>query len=175
MTAGAPPVLTAAGRTWSAVVERRSGGVRPGFDGAFAYWNAARSLSPLDLTGVPRVEGRPSIPVLSLHDIGDLFVPFSMEQVYAQRATANGRSGLFVSRAIRGIGHCDFTQAKLAQGFDDLVGWVRTGHRPAGDAILDRRAVAGPAFGCRFTAGAHPYFVAPACPTGGSPAPRSNR
>jgi len=227
VTAGAPPTLTPTGQTWSAVVERRTGGVRPGFDGAFAYWNSARSLDPLsdlpflfglypgltggseniaagnvsgnqrtfyrstdgfrptpaewklnatvlrvhpttppsrDLSGVPHVDGRPTIPVLSMHDVGDLFVPFSMEQVYARRVAANGRSNLFVSRAIRGVGHCDFTAAELTQGFDDLVRWVDTGRRPAGDAILDRRAVASPAFGCRFTNGTHQFFVAPACP-----------
>jgi hypothetical protein len=227
VTAGAPPTLTAAGKTWSSVVERRTGGVRPGFDGAFAYWNAARSLDPLSdlpflfglypglsggteniaagnvtgnrltfyrstdgvwptlaewklnasvlrvrptvppsptLDGVPHVYGRPTIPVLSMHDVGDLFVPFSMEQIYAQRAAANGRSGLFVSRAIRGVGHCDFNQAELTQGFDDLVHWVDTGHRASGDAIRDRKAVAAPSFGCRFTRGSHQYFAAPACP-----------
>ncbi|MFG1604793.1 alpha/beta hydrolase family protein [Actinoplanes sp. NPDC049265] len=226
VTTGRPPALTAAGRTWSAVVERRTGGDRPGFDGSFAYWNTAPSLAPLDdlpflfglypgltggtsniadgnvtdnrltvyrstdrlwpapaewrlnaevlrvrrtdaagpgLQGVPRVNGRPPVPVLSMHDIGDLFVPFSMEQVYAQRAAANGRSRLFVSRAVRGVGHCDFTQAELRQGFDDLVSWVRTGHRPGGDAILDRRAVAAPRFGCRYTTASRPEFVAPAC------------
>jgi hypothetical protein len=224
---GQPPVLTAAGQTWSATVERRTGGVRPGFDGSFAYWNAAPSLAPLNdlpflfglypglsggteyiasgnvtgnqftfyrstdgfwptpaewklnasvlrvrptaaasptLDGVPRVYGRPSIPVLSMHDVGDLFVPFSMEQIYAQRVAANGRSGLFVSRAIRGVGHCDFNDTELSQGFDDLVHWVDTGHRPAGDPILDRRAVASPSFGCRFTRGTHQFFDAPACP-----------
>ncbi|MGA5298369.1 alpha/beta hydrolase family protein [Nucisporomicrobium flavum] len=227
VTAGAPPALTAAGRTWSDVVERRSGGERPGFDGSFAYWNAARSLAPLNdlpflfglypglsggtggiadgnvtdnrftvyrstdrwwptpaewrlnarvlrvrhtaeadrgLGGIPRVNGRPSVPVLSLHDIGDLFVPFSMEQVYAKRAAANGRSRQFVSRAVRGVGHCDFTAPELQQGFDDLVTWVRDGRRPGGDAILDRRAVADPAFGCRWTVGVRSAFTAPACP-----------
>jgi hypothetical protein len=227
VTVGAPPALTDAGQVWSDVVERRTGGDRPGFDGAFAYWNAARSLAPLsdlpflfglhpglsggteniaagnvtdnrftfyrstdgwwptaaewrlnadvlrvkrtdtasgDLEGIPRVDGRPSIPVLSMHDIGDLFVPFSMEQIYAQRAAAHGRSSLFVSRAIRGTGHCDFTLPELQQGFDDLVGWVDSGHRPAGDAILDRRAVAASTFGCRFTIGTHPTFLAPPCP-----------
>jgi hypothetical protein len=222
VSAGAPPMLTDAGRTWSAVVERRTGGDRPGFDGAFAYWNAARSLAPLtdlpflfgvypglnggtggiaagnvtgnrltfyrstdsplptvadwrlnaevlrvrptatasaDLTGIPRVDGRPPVPVLSLHDIGDLFVPLSMEQVYARRAALHGRSSLFVSRAIRGVGHCDFTAAELQRGFDDLTTWVRTGHRPAGDAILDRRTVAAPGFGCRFTVGGRPAFA----------------
>jgi hypothetical protein len=228
VTTGAAPQLTAAGRTWSAVVERRTGGVRPGFDSSFAYWNAAPSLAPLadlpflfglypglsggtsniaagnvtgnrftvyrstdqrrltatdrrlnaevlrvrptataspGLDGIPRVNGKPPVPVLSLHDIGDLFVPFSMEQVYAQRVAANGRSKLFVSRAIRGVSHCDFTQPELQKGFDDLVNWVRTGHRPGGDAILDQRTVADPAFGCRYTVGTRPEFAAPACPS----------
>ncbi|WP_433383567.1 alpha/beta hydrolase family protein [Actinoplanes sp. CA-142083] len=222
---GRPPTLTPAGQTWSDVVERRTGGSRPGFDSAFAYWNTATSLAPLSdmpflfglypglsggtaniapgnvtdnrgtfyrstdriwptadewrlnasvlrvrhtavadrgLAGIPRVDGNPRIPVLSLHDIGDLFVPFSMEQVYALRAAAHGRP--FVSRAIRGVGHCDFTQEELVSGFDDLTAWVYTGHRPAGDAILNPKAVASPAFGCRFTRGTHAYFVAPACP-----------
>jgi hypothetical protein len=119
------------------------------------------------LDGVPKVVGDPRIPVLSMHDLGDLFVPFKMEQIYAQRAAAHGESRLFVSRAIRGVGHCDFTQSELQAGFSDLVSWVRSGHRPAGDRVLDPRAVASPSFGCRFTdrtPGTHPGFVAPACP-----------
>ena len=83
--------------------------------------------------------GDPRIPVLSMHDIGDLFVPFKMEQIYAQRVAAHGESRLFVSRAIRGVGHCDFTQAEFQRGFADLVTWVRTGHRPAGDRVTDAR------------------------------------
>jgi hypothetical protein len=86
-----------------------------------------------------------------------------MEQRYAERVARNGRAGLFVSRAIRGNGHCDFTQDELAQGFDDLTGWIRTGHRAGGDAVLDRRAVASPAFGCRYTRGDHRGFLAPPC------------
>ena len=104
------------------------------------------------------------MPVLSLHNIGDLFVPFSMEQVYARRAALHGRSHLFVSRAVRAVGHCDFTQPELQRGFDDLVSWVRTGKRPGGDAILHPRAVAAPTFGCRYTVGSRPTFLAPTCP-----------
>ncbi|BAL90825.1 hypothetical protein AMIS_56050 [Actinoplanes missouriensis 431] len=187
--------LTAAGRTWAGVVERRSGGERPGFDAALAYWNAASqggapflfsfypsltagsvdnkhtlyrstdawrlSLQEWKLNAevlrvrrtttadVPVIAGKPRIPVLSLHGIGDLFVPFSMEQYYARES--GGRN--FVSRAIRDITHCGFTQPELKQGFDDLVRWVETGHRPTGDAILDRRAVAAATFGCKFTIG----------------------
>ncbi len=59
---------------------------------------------------VPVVNGTPDIPVLTLHDLGDLFVPFSMEQIYADRVAAAGRSDLVVQRAIRGSGalrlHC---------------------------------------------------------------------
>jgi hypothetical protein len=120
------------------------------------------------LTGIPKVFGDPRIPVLSMHDIGDLFVPFKMEQIYAQRVAAHGESRLFVSRAIRGVGHCDFTQAEMQRGFADLVTWVRTGHRPAGDRVTDARVVASPTFGCKFTdqtPGAHAGFVAPACPS----------
>jgi hypothetical protein len=219
---GLPGPLTAAGRAWSAAVERRSGGERPGFDQAFAYWNAIASIPPLstvpflfglypglsggteniapgnvtsnrftlyqeddspwlspaewqlnrdvlrvsptarpsrDLTGIPAVAGRPTIPVLSMHDIGDLFVPISMEQIYASRAQANGRGGLFVSRAIRGVNHCDFTVPELATSFDALVTWVRGGHRPAGDDVLNPRAVADPRFGCRFTLTPRPQFA----------------
>lgn len=219
---GAPPAFTAAGRQWSNAVERRSGGDRPGFEGAFAYWNTAtnnglpflfgvypgtnggtigvedgnvtsnratwyeldnhwlptwdeiklnltalrvsRTAEPSpDLTGVPKIYGDPRIPVLSLHNIGDLFVPISMEQIYLQRAIARGQAKNVVSRAIRANGHCDFTAAELTRGFDDLVSWVRGGHKPAGDAILDPKAVAAPSFGCRFTVGVRPDFVAPAC------------
>ncbi|GAA3285223.1 phthalyl amidase [Dactylosporangium vinaceum] len=208
---------------WADVVEQRSGGTRPGFDQAFAFWNALPSIPPLttvpflfglypgltggteniadgnvtsnrftiyqedaspwltrdelrlnrdvlrvdrtarpsrDLTGVPLVAGRPPVPTLSMHTIGDLFVPISMEQVYARRARANGLSDRFVSRAVRALGHCEFTQPELQRGFDDLVTWVRTGHRPGGDAILDPRAVADPRFGCRYTASDRPNFGA---------------
>jgi hypothetical protein len=103
------------------------------------------------VANVPVVNGTPRVPVLTLHDIGDLFVPFSMEQVYAQRVAANGRSDLVVQRAIRGVGHCDFTAAELVRGFTDLVRWVEGGVKPAGDNVLDPAVVADPRYGCTFT------------------------
>jgi len=223
---GGPVTLTPAGQEWSNVVERRTGGDRPGFSAAFAFWNAIPAIPPLstvpflfgvypglsggtvniatgnvtsnrftvyqednspflnraeralnaevlrvsrtarpsrDLSGIPLVAGKPDLPVLSMHDVGDLFVPISMEQVYAKRAILHGQGNLFVSRAIRGVNHCDFTASELAHGFDDLVKWVRTGHRPAGDAILNPAAVAKATFGCRFTEADRPAFNAP-CP-----------
>ena len=101
-------------------------------------------------TELPEIAGNPRIPVLSLHDLGDLFVPFSMEQAYAQRVDDHG-SDLFVSRAIRGTGHCEFSDDELATGFTDLVAWAHTGVQAEGDDILNPEVVADPAFGCRFT------------------------
>jgi pimeloyl-ACP methyl ester carboxylesterase len=103
------------------------------------------------LANVPVVAGTPPVPVLTLHDLGDLFVPFSMEQLYAARVAANGDPDLLVQRAIRGVGHCDFTATELVTGFVDLVGWVEHGVRPGGDQVLVPELVADPHYGCAFT------------------------
>ncbi len=103
------------------------------------------------LANVPVVNGTPGIPVLTMHDLGDLFVPFSMEQIYANRVAANGQSDLLVQRAIRGVGHCDFTAEELVRGFTDLVAWVEHGVRPPGDDVLKPAVVADPKYGCTFT------------------------
>ena len=50
--------------------------------------------------------------MVTIHTLGDLFVPFSMEQVYQKRVAAKGNSDWLVQRAIRGISHCDFTVAE---------------------------------------------------------------
>lgn len=116
------------------------------------------------LTEVPLVLGRPGAPVVSLHDLGDLFVPFSMEQLYARDVARAGQSDLLVQRAVRAAQHCEFSPAEVGRAWDDLTAWVAGGARPAGDAVTDRRAVADPAFGCRFSD-----------PTGTDPAADSTR
>ncbi|MEH1169010.1 hypothetical protein V6V47_26870 [Micromonospora sp. CPCC 205539] len=103
------------------------------------------------LTEVPQIAGRPTAPVLSLHDLGDMFVPFSMEQTYATDVARNGRSRLVVQRAIRAAQHCEFSPAEAGAGWDDLVSWVRGGARPAGDTVTDPAVVARPDYGCRFS------------------------
>ena len=100
------------------------------------------------LTPVAQIAGRPRVPVLTLHGVGDLFVPFSMEQVYRGEVAAAGRSDLLVQRAIRTTGHCEFSPTEVGTAWDDLVAWTGGGARPAGD---DVRAVGDPAFGCRFS------------------------
>jgi hypothetical protein len=108
-------------------------------------------------TNSPRITGRINIPVLSLHTLGDLFVPFSMEQSYARRVARRGKSKLLVQRAIRDMNHCVFTAEEQTRAFDDLVKWVRKGVKPAGDDVLDPAVVAAPNYGCKFTEGVSPF------------------
>ncbi len=84
----------------------------------------------------PIIEGDPSVPVLTIHTMGDLFVPIEMEQIYAREVAANGKSDLLVQRAIRDVGHCTFTTAEWEQSFTDLFDWVETGVRPEGEDLL---------------------------------------
>ena len=101
------------------------------------------------------------MPVLSMHTLGDLFVPFSMEQIYARRAAANGDAGHLVTRAIRDINHCGFNTVEMEEGFAALANWVDNGVKPAGDDILTPATVANSNFGCAFTRGSH--ALAPVC------------
>ncbi len=98
------------------------------------------------------INGTPSVPVLSIHTTGDLFVPIEMEQIYAREVIANGRGDLLVQRAIRDVGHCSFTDDELIQSYTDLFAWVETGIRPAGEDLLN--GISSPTLGCEFTKGA---------------------
>lgn len=225
-----PFALNAAGQNFKALVQLRSGGVRPLFDQGWLYWNgvagdflfglgvgdgtlprqpgvavqnsdvtyqfdtnpALSAAETLFNSSVQRVTADPQarrtnglanvtpttgdlrIPMLTLHTLGDLFVPFHMEQEYARRVSANGGSKYLVQRATRDIGHCAFTPTELATTFTDLVKWVEGGVKPAGDAVLDTAEVAKPNFGCTFTDKTTPrlwdqvpqlaFLKPPACP-----------
>ncbi len=111
----------------------------------------ANRLRTDGLRWVPKVNGEFGIPVVSIHTLGDLFVPFSMEQVYQQRTAAKGNSEWLVQRAIRGISHCDFTVAEQVKAFDDMIKWERDGIVPAGDDVVTPATVAAPTYGCAFT------------------------
>lgn len=103
------------------------------------------------LANVTPTNGNLKIPMLTLHTLGDLFVPFHMQQVYARRVAANGASNLLVQRATRDVGHCTFTPTELVRTFSDLVTWVEGGVKPAGDDVLNPQVVAQPTFGCTYT------------------------
>lgn len=201
---GPDRTLTDRGQQLAAATKFLTGGERPLFDQAFAFWSGpdtdfdgipfllgrysgpptpidaivgnagtryqldadpALSEAEVELnTEVLRVRPRPGakppfpivtgdlpIKVMSMHTIGDLFVPFSMEQIYAREATAHRVADRLVIRAIRAVPHCAFAAEELEAGFADLVAWVHGGPRPAGDDVLNLAKVADRQFGCRFT------------------------
>ncbi len=106
------------------------------------------------LRWVPKVNGKFNIPVVSLHTLGDLYVPFHMQQIFRQRAQASGSSQWLVQRAVRAPSHCDFTIAEQVAAFDAMVTWEQTGVRPEGDDVLTPSTVADSNYGCRFTVNA---------------------
>jgi hypothetical protein len=114
---------------------------------------------------IPIITGNIDIPVVSTHTLGDLFVPFSMEQIYAREAKAFRKDGNLVSRATRAVSHCEFSAQEVVESFSSMVSWVNTGVRPAGDNILDAATVADPNFGCQFSRGTVATRpLAPPCP-----------
>jgi len=111
----------------------------------------ANRLRTDGLRWIPAINGEFNIPVVSIHTLGDLFVPFSMQQVYQERTAAKGNANWLVQRAIRGASHCDFTVAEQVQAFEDMVVWEQTGVKPAGDDVMTPATVADPDYGCTFT------------------------
>ena len=121
------------------------------------------------LRWVPKINGEFSVPVLTLHTLGDMLVPFSMEQIYRRRATAKGNADKLVQRAIRAPAHCDFTIAEQARAFADLVNWVERGVKPPGDDMLTAETIAQPNYGCIFTDNTMDADDAPAIKNGRAP------
>jgi pimeloyl-ACP methyl ester carboxylesterase len=103
------------------------------------------------LRWIPKTNAQIKVPVVTIHTLGDMYVPFKMEQIYKRRADANGSSNLLVQRAIRGISHCDFTLAEQVAAFEAMVKWEQQGIKPAGDDVLTPSVVADPNYGCKFT------------------------
>ena len=103
------------------------------------------------LRWIPTASGDISVPVVSIHTLGDLFVPFKMEQIYFDRTKAKGTDRFLVQRAIRDVGHCAFTAAEATTAFDDMVKWEAGGPKPAGDDVKTAATLASPTYGCGFT------------------------
>ncbi|UAW99653.1 alpha/beta hydrolase [Halopseudomonas nanhaiensis] len=103
------------------------------------------------LRWIPVVNGEFDVPVVSIHTLGDLYVPFKHMQIHRERAEANGSDDLLVQRAIRAPSHCDFSAQEQVQAFADMLNWEQNGIKPAGDEVLDAEVVADPNYGCAFT------------------------
>ena len=125
-----------------------------------AFNNAAFKITPTadvnrlrrdGLRWIPLANGDIGIPVVSIHTLGDLFVPFKMEQLYAARTKAKGTDKWLVQRAIRDVGHCAFTAAEATEAFDAMIRWEAGGPKPAGDDVTTPATLAAPSYGCTFT------------------------
>jgi len=130
----------------------------------------ANALRDDGLRWIPKVNGElyAPIPVVTVHTLGDLFVPISMQQIYRQRMEANNFGDMLVQRAVRAPGHCDFSLAEFTETFDAMVQWEQNDVKPAGDDLLNASLVASPSFGCQFTRNGFPQAttraVMPPCP-----------
>jgi pimeloyl-ACP methyl ester carboxylesterase len=80
--------------------------------------------------------GKLTVPLLTLHETGDAWVPLSLEQSYRRRTIAAGTDHLLVQRVVRGPSHCGVDGATRRQAFDDLVAWVERGVKPEGEDVL---------------------------------------
>jgi len=79
--------------------------------------------------------GRLTVPLITLHESGDAWVPLSLEQSYRRRTIAAGTEHLLVQRVMRAPSHCAFGEMR-ERAFDDLVAWIERGVRPEGEDVL---------------------------------------
>ena len=80
--------------------------------------------------------GRLTVPLLTLHETGDAWVPLSLEQSYRRRTIAAKTDHLLVQRVYRAGSHCGVDGNVRRQAFDDLVAWIERGVRPKGEDVL---------------------------------------
>lgn len=124
------------------------------FNATIPKMTAAADFNRLRTDGlrwVPKANGEFRIPVVAIHTLGDMYVPFKMTQIYRERVHAKGNDAWLVQRAIRAPSHCDFTVAEQVNAFADMVEWERTGVPPAGDDVLTPATVANANYGCAHT------------------------
>jgi hypothetical protein len=79
--------------------------------------------------------GKLTVPLVTLHESGDAWVPLSLEQSYRRRTVAAGTGHLLVQRVMRAPSHCAFGEMR-ERAFDDLVAWIERGVRPEGEDVL---------------------------------------
>ena len=75
--------------------------------------------------------GRLNHPMLALHTTYDPRIPGGTLTIYAEQVALAGFSPNLVQQYVRRDGHCTFTEEEVGRAFDELVGWVHGGSRPA--------------------------------------------
>lgn len=118
----------------------------------------------LKLERIPTITGRLTVPMLTLHTLGDMLVPFHNQQVYGKRVAARGASEFLVQRAIRDVGHCTFDPQEAGEAFADMYAWATFGVKPLGDDVQTAEVVADENYGCQFTRRTRSELGIAACP-----------
>lgn len=116
--------------------------------------SAAAGVNGVRRDGVrwlPEIHGDFDVPVLTMHTLGDFYVPFRHQQLYLEGAMRHGNADRLVQRAIRAPGHCDFSPDETKAALRDWITWVNGGPKPAGDDVLTVEVVAHDQYGCSFT------------------------
>ena len=75
--------------------------------------------------------GKPKVPLIRLHDNGDLLVYPSMVRGYETLVANNGYSELFRSAYVNRAGHCTYSVAEIAATIDTLERRIETGVWPS--------------------------------------------
>lgn len=136
------------------------------FNAGVSRVSADPDANPLRNDGVrwiPLLNGDFDVPVLTMHTLGDFYVPFRHQQLYRERAIASENDDLLVQRAIRAPGHCDFSPGEYQAALEDWLRWVNHGVKPTGDDVLTPEIVADFNYGCAYTVGQRPMVgVCPA-------------
>lgn len=138
--------------------------VEEGFNNRIAQAVPANNANPIREDGVrliPKVNGDlyADIPVVTIHTLGDLFVPIKMQQIYRQRMEENGWGDNLVQRAVRAPAHCDFSLAEFNATLEAMLQWEQTGAKPGGDNLMDPAVMADDDFGCTYTIDGPPQAI----------------
>ncbi|MDK8465133.1 alpha/beta hydrolase [Marinobacter sp. SS13-12] len=133
---------------------QRFAGQERAFTAKVGRFHADKGVNPVRDDGVrwlPLVQGDFDVPVLTMHTLGDFFVPFVHQQLYREAAETHGSEDMLVQRAIRDPNHCGFSGTEFSTALVDLVTWVNSGIKPGGDEVLDPEEVADEQYGCAYT------------------------
>ncbi|MBO6560266.1 MAG: hypothetical protein JJ959_06995 [Nisaea sp.] len=74
--------------------------------------------------------GRPKIPVIRLHMVGDYQIPYTLVQGYMDTVMKNGCSDLVRTAFVHSTGHCNFSTAESATAVEAMLQKLRTGAWP---------------------------------------------
>ena len=105
----------------------------------------AASPHALDFWAAPgrNTVGRPKIPVIRLHMIGDYQIPYTLMLGYMEEVRKNSCEKLVRTALVRSTGHCNFATAESAVAIETMLVRLETGDWPdTKPEALNARAMA---------------------------------